>query len=177
MVCIHGVGYKCQATLSLPYVSILPTVQFVVRERCSWHKMQSLQASLLRKPLCVLVPPHTFDQKLFCPLVVEGISKPTEFIFVSYHRIKYFSGPESRFGESWRTAVDFIGATRFSTDQGNTNHFQTGLPPRMLWEGDIAPFIGDLTAVQNKVVVLLSVLHKTNDMMGMSFSQHTIFTV
>ncbi|XP_060114668.1 protein LEG1 homolog [Heteronotia binoei] len=81
------------------------------------------------------------------------------------NRLKFLSGPESAFGEDWGNAVDFIAATRFSTDQMTTNHFQTGLPPRQLLERDRAPSIGDFTPTQNNVLFLLSSLRKTNEKM------------
>ncbi|XP_077201897.1 protein LEG1 homolog [Paroedura picta] len=82
------------------------------------------------------------------------------------NRLKFLSGPESGFAEDWSNAVDFIAATRFSTDQMNTNHFQTGLPTRKLLERDRALPIGDFTATQNKVLFLLSSLRKTNEKIG-----------
>nr|XP_056712201.1 protein LEG1 homolog [Euleptes europaea] len=81
-------------------------------------------------------------------------------------RLKFLSGPESAFGEDWGNAVDFIAATRFSTDLITINHFQTGLPPRKLLEGDRAPLIKDFTPAQNKVLFMLSSLRKTNEKMG-----------
>ncbi|KAJ7341917.1 hypothetical protein JRQ81_007823 [Phrynocephalus forsythii] len=79
------------------------------------------------------------------------------------NRLKYLSSPESTFGEDWATAVDFIAATHFLTDQNTTNRFQTGLPPRLLLEGDKAPLIADLTLTQNKVLFLLGALRKSNE--------------
>ncbi|XP_054849886.1 protein LEG1 homolog [Eublepharis macularius] len=82
------------------------------------------------------------------------------------NRLKFLSGPESAFGEDWGSAVDFIAATHFSTDQKTTNHFQTRLPPRKLIEEDRAPLIADFTSEQNKVLAMLSSLRKTNERMG-----------
>ncbi|KAJ7424548.1 Protein LEG1 like protein [Willisornis vidua] len=80
--------------------------------------------------------------------------------------LKYLSHPEADFGEDWSNAVDFIGATHFSTDLPTVNDFQTFLPPRMLVEGDVLPSIRDFSPQQNKVLVSLSTLHKANKLTG-----------
>ncbi|XP_062981791.1 protein LEG1 homolog isoform X2 [Elgaria multicarinata webbii] len=82
------------------------------------------------------------------------------------NRLPYYNGPESSFAEAWGTAVDFIAATHFSTDQNNVNHFQTGLPPRMLLEGDKTLFIRDFTFTQNTVLFLLEALCNANKKTG-----------
>ncbi|NXE49240.1 LEG1H protein, partial [Casuarius casuarius] len=80
--------------------------------------------------------------------------------------LKHLSDPEANFGEDWANGVDFIGATYFSTDFQTTNNFQAFLPQRMLVEGDVIPFISDFSAQQNKVLLSLSGLHKTNQLTG-----------
>ncbi|XP_053240026.1 protein LEG1 homolog [Podarcis raffonei] len=82
------------------------------------------------------------------------------------NRLPYLSGPESNFGEDWAATVDFIAATHFHTDQETTNRLQTGLPPRMLLEGEKAPFIADFTPEQNKVLFLFGALSRTNEKTG-----------
>lgn len=79
--------------------------------------------------------------------------------------LSYLSGPESSFGEAWSSTVHFLAATRLPTNFNVTNNFQTGLPPRILLEGD-KPFIGDFTLLQNKVLFLLESLHTTNKNTG-----------
>ncbi|NXO34131.1 LEG1H protein, partial [Locustella ochotensis] len=81
-------------------------------------------------------------------------------------RLKYLSDPEANFGEDWANAVDFIGATHFSTDLPTTNNFQDFLPQRMLVEGDVLPSISDFTSEQNTVLVSLRALHKANKLTG-----------
>ncbi|KAM6464979.1 protein LEG1 homolog [Liasis olivaceus] len=81
-------------------------------------------------------------------------------------RLPYLSGPESSFGEAWSTAVHFLAPTHFRTNLNVTNHFQTGLPPRILLEGDKVPFVHDFTLLQNKVLFLLEILHATNKNTG-----------
>ncbi|XP_063151657.1 protein LEG1 homolog [Candoia aspera] len=81
-------------------------------------------------------------------------------------RLQYLSGPESSFGVAWSTAVYFLAAAHFPTNLNVTNHFQTGLPPRILLERDKIPFIGDFTPLQNKVLFLLEILHTTNKNTG-----------
>nr|XP_025960773.1 protein LEG1 homolog isoform X2 [Dromaius novaehollandiae] len=80
--------------------------------------------------------------------------------------LKHLSDPEANFGEDWANGVDFIGATYFSTDFQTTNNFQAFLPQRMLVGGDVIPFISDFSAQQNKVLLSLSGLHKTNQLTG-----------
>ncbi|XP_042302045.1 protein LEG1 homolog isoform X2 [Sceloporus undulatus] len=82
------------------------------------------------------------------------------------NRLLYLSDPESSFGKDWALAVDFIAATHFRTNQNTTNHFQTGLPPRILLEGDKAPFIADFTPVQNRVLFFLGALRGANEKIG-----------
>uniref|UniRef100_A0A663E6G0 Chromosome 6 open reading frame 58 n=1 Tax=Aquila chrysaetos chrysaetos TaxID=223781 RepID=A0A663E6G0_AQUCH len=76
--------------------------------------------------------------------------------------LKYLSDPEANFGEDWANAVDFIAATHFSTDFLTTNNFQAFLPQRMLVEGDVLPSISDFSPQQNRVLLSMRTLHKTN---------------
>ncbi|KFZ53120.1 UPF0762 protein C6orf58, partial [Antrostomus carolinensis] len=82
--------------------------------------------------------------------------------------LKYLSDPEANFGEDWANAVDFIAATHFSTALQNTNNFQAFLPQRMLIEGDALPSISDFSPQQNRVLLSMRALHKTNQLTGMS---------
>ncbi|KAJ6660077.1 hypothetical protein lerEdw1_018003 [Lerista edwardsae] len=82
------------------------------------------------------------------------------------NRLPYLSGPESNFGKDWSKTVDYIAATRFPTDLSHISFQQTGLPPRMLLEGDKAPFISDFTPVQNTALFLFSALRKTDESSG-----------
>ncbi|ETE61433.1 hypothetical protein L345_12818, partial [Ophiophagus hannah] len=82
--------------------------------------------------------------------------------------LSYLSGPESSFGEAWSSTVHFLAATHFPTNFNVTNNFQTGLPPRILLEGDKLPFIGDFTFLQNKILFLLESLHTANKNTGRS---------
>uniref|UniRef100_A0A8C5T5J3 Chromosome 6 open reading frame 58 n=1 Tax=Malurus cyaneus samueli TaxID=2593467 RepID=A0A8C5T5J3_9PASS len=93
----------------------------------------------------------------------------TYFIFFSFS-LKYLSGPEATFGDDWANGVDFIAATHFRTDLPTTNNFQAFLPPRMLVEQDVIPFISDFSPQQNKVLVSLRALHKANKSTGMSLT-------
>uniref|UniRef100_A0A8B9P3N7 Chromosome 6 open reading frame 58 n=1 Tax=Apteryx owenii TaxID=8824 RepID=A0A8B9P3N7_APTOW len=87
-------------------------------------------------------------------------------LFVRFRGLKYLSDPEANFGEDWASGVDFIAATHFSTDLQNTKKFQALLPQRMLVEGDVIPFISDFSLQQNKILLSLSALHKTNQLTG-----------
>ncbi|NWI49601.1 LEG1H protein, partial [Calyptomena viridis] len=81
-------------------------------------------------------------------------------------RLNYLSGPEANFCKDWSNAVDFIGATHFSTDLLTISHFQAFLPQRMLVEGDVLPSISDFGPQQNKVLVSMRALHKANKLTG-----------
>ncbi|NXA15251.1 LEG1H protein, partial [Sapayoa aenigma] len=80
--------------------------------------------------------------------------------------LKYLSDPEKTFGEDWSNAVDFIGATHFSTDFLAVNNFQAFLPQRMLVEKDVLPSISDFSPQQNQVLVSMRALHKANKLTG-----------
>uniref|UniRef100_A0A8C5T2I8 Chromosome 6 open reading frame 58 n=1 Tax=Malurus cyaneus samueli TaxID=2593467 RepID=A0A8C5T2I8_9PASS len=90
--------------------------------------------------------------------------------------LKYLSGPEATFGDDWANGVDFIAATHFRTDLPTTNNFQAFLPPRMLVEQDVIPFISDFSPQQNKVLVSLRALHKANKSTGMSLTYKCIMS-
>ncbi|XP_027736346.1 protein LEG1 homolog [Empidonax traillii] len=80
--------------------------------------------------------------------------------------LKYLSDPEANFAEDWANAVDFLGATYFHTDLPTVNKFQAFLPPRILVEGDVLPFISDFSPQQNEVLVSLKALHEANKLTG-----------
>uniref|UniRef100_A0A670Y924 Chromosome 6 open reading frame 58 n=1 Tax=Pseudonaja textilis TaxID=8673 RepID=A0A670Y924_PSETE len=86
----------------------------------------------------------------------------------AFQNLSYLSGPESSFGEAWSSAVHFLAAMHFPTNFNVTSNFQTGLPPRILLEGDKVPFIGDFTLLQNKILFLLESLHTANKNTGRS---------
>lgn len=100
----------------------------------------------------------------------RGVQLSAAFFIFFFFSLKYLSDPEANFGKDWANAVDFIAATHFSTDLLTTNDFQVFLPPRMLVEGDVLPFIKDFSPEQNKVLVSLRALHKVNKLTGMSLT-------
>ncbi|XP_027972827.1 protein LEG1 homolog [Eumetopias jubatus] len=81
-------------------------------------------------------------------------------------RLEYYSKPEANFGRSWCVAVDYLAVTLFPTTLVRTYEFQKGLPPRMLVNGDRAPFISDFTDFQNIVLLVLSFLPKVDNSPG-----------
>ncbi|KAM8945533.1 protein LEG1 homolog [Pelodytes ibericus] len=81
-------------------------------------------------------------------------------------RLKYLSTPEGNFGRDWATAVEFIAATHFPTNFKSTNDFQVYLPPRLLNEGDQAPYITDFTPEENRVLSVLNKINKLNSSTG-----------
>ena len=72
------------------------------------------------------------------------------------------SEPEKNFGVGWAISVDFIAATHFQTNLNDTCQQQSSLPPRILKNGDIAPFIKDLTGAQNRVILAINVFRTAN---------------
>ncbi|NWR59943.1 LEG1H protein, partial [Bucorvus abyssinicus] len=80
--------------------------------------------------------------------------------------LKSLSDPEANFGEDWASGVEFIAATHFSTDLPTVNRLQASLPQRMLVKGDVPPYISDFSPQQNRVLLALKALHKTNQVTG-----------
>ncbi|XP_038509538.1 protein LEG1 homolog [Canis lupus familiaris] len=78
-------------------------------------------------------------------------------------RLEYYSKAEANFGRNWCVAVDYLAASLFPTTLVRTHEFQEGLPPRMLVNGDRAPFISDFTEFQNTVLLLLSFLSQVDN--------------
>lgn len=98
------------------------------------------------------------------------------FILISFS-LKYLSDPEANFGKDWANAVDFIAATYFSTDLLTTNNFQVFLPQRMLVVGDVIPFISDFSSQQNRVLLSLSTLYKTNKVTGTNPTYKCLYSI
>uniref|UniRef100_U3J770 Chromosome 6 open reading frame 58 n=1 Tax=Anas platyrhynchos platyrhynchos TaxID=8840 RepID=U3J770_ANAPP len=84
---------------------------------------------------------------------------------------------EANFGEDWANAVDFIAATHFCTDLQTTNNFQLFLPQRMLVEGDVLPSISGFSPQQNRVLLSMRALHKSNQLTGKSPTSRTVSVV
>ncbi|XP_049994140.1 protein LEG1 homolog [Alexandromys fortis] len=84
-------------------------------------------------------------------------------------RYAYYSYQESKFEKNWAIAVDYIAAAYYPTTLIRTSGFQKGLPPRILLDTDIAPFIADFTTTQNTVLLSLTALGDTDQVTG-SFS-------
>ncbi|XP_064411286.1 protein LEG1 homolog [Latimeria chalumnae] len=85
-------------------------------------------------------------------------------------RLKYFSSAEGQFGVNWANAVEFIAATHFPTNFKETNQFQSFLPQRMLVEGDKAPYIPDMSAGENRVLLVLDWINKGNKITAVGHS-------
>ena len=77
-------------------------------------------------------------------------------------KLKLLPEPEQRFGSSWATIVDFIAATFFPCDMPTTDVLQNLLPPRVLQDGDKAPFISDFSRLQNRAVLFIDGLDALN---------------
>ncbi|XP_049508926.1 protein LEG1 homolog [Panthera uncia] len=82
-------------------------------------------------------------------------------------RLEYYSKPEADFGRNWCVAVEYLAASLFPTTLIITHEFQKGLPPRMLVNGDRAPFISDFTDFQNAVLLVLSFLPRLDNSSGL----------
>ncbi|XP_022417564.1 protein LEG1 homolog [Delphinapterus leucas] len=78
-------------------------------------------------------------------------------------RLEYYSKPEADFGRDWCVALDYLAAASFPTTFIQVSGFQKGLPPRVLVDGDKAPFISDFTDFQNTVLLGLNLLHQVDN--------------
>uniref|UniRef100_A0A8C6QP71 RIKEN cDNA 2310057J18 gene n=2 Tax=Nannospalax galili TaxID=1026970 RepID=A0A8C6QP71_NANGA len=87
-------------------------------------------------------------------------------VSVFVDRYAYYFEPEADFEKNWAVAVNYLAASRLPTTLNRTHNFQAGFPPRVLVDGDIAPFIGDFTPLQNRVLLLLQVLGVTHRLTG-----------
>lgn len=86
-------------------------------------------------------------------------------------RYNFYSEKEANFEENWAIAVNYLAAARLPTTQNRTYSFQRGLPPRVLVDTDIAPFIPDFTPLQNEVLVSLKLLGDTDRNSGKNFKR------
>ncbi|XP_070233255.1 protein LEG1 homolog [Bos mutus] len=77
-------------------------------------------------------------------------------------RLEYYSKPEAGFGKDWCVVLDYLAAASFPTIFSTVSEFQQALPPRVLVDGDKAPFISDFTDLQNIVLLGLNLLHKVD---------------
>ncbi|CAH6778163.1 protein LEG1 homolog [Phodopus roborovskii] len=83
-------------------------------------------------------------------------------------RYAYYSKQEVKFEENWSIAVEYIAAAYFPTTLNRTNSFQKGLPPRLLYDTDIAPLIANFTSLQNQVLLSLTALGDIHKLTGSS---------
>lgn len=88
-------------------------------------------------------------------------------------RYAYYSDQESKFEKNWAIAVEYLAAAYYPTTLIRTHDFQSSLPPRILLDTDIAPFIADFTTTQNIVLLSLTVLGATDKLTGKKFLKNT----
>ncbi|XP_043745773.1 protein LEG1 homolog [Cervus elaphus] len=81
-------------------------------------------------------------------------------------RFEYYSKPEAGFGKDWSVFVDYIAAANFPTIFSTVSAFQKALPPRVLVDGDRAPFISDFTDLQNVVLLGLNLVGEVDRATG-----------
>ncbi|KAM9676048.1 protein LEG1 homolog [Dama dama] len=81
-------------------------------------------------------------------------------------RFEYYSKPEAGFGKDWSVFVDYVAAANFPTIFSTVSAFQKALPPRVLVDGDRAPFISDFTDVQNIVLLGLNLVGEVDRATG-----------
>ncbi|MCQ7618872.1 Leg1-related protein, partial [Salmonella enterica] len=81
-------------------------------------------------------------------------------------RFAYYAKPEVNFGKNWVVALDYLAAARLPTTLTTTHELQDGLPPRVMTNSDIAPFIVGFTRLQNRIQVALSTLNVINKLTG-----------
>lgn len=81
-------------------------------------------------------------------------------------RLEYYSKPEAGFGRDWCVFLDYLAAASFPTIFSTVSEFQQALPPRVLVDGDKAPFISNFTDLQNILLLGLNLLHKVDSATG-----------
>ncbi|XP_052026013.1 protein LEG1 homolog [Apodemus sylvaticus] len=81
-------------------------------------------------------------------------------------RYDLYSDQEANFEKNWPIAVYYLGAAHLPTTLNRAHSFQRGLPPQVLDDTSIAPFIPDFTPLQNKVLVTLNLLGDIDRLSG-----------
>lgn len=77
-------------------------------------------------------------------------------------QLALLSPPEATFGTAWAGLVDLISDTFFPCDMLYTDLLQNLLPPRILTADDNAPFIKDISRLQNRAVFLIDAIDKAD---------------
>eukprot|EP01035_Chromulina_nebulosa_P017478 gene17478-23030_t len=88
---------------------------------------------------------------------VKAALLPTLPLFQS--KLIFLSKKEAEFGLAWSKLVAFIAFTAFPCDIKTTNILQNLLPTRLLQDDDQAPFIDDMTRLQNRAILLIDGLY------------------
>ncbi|XP_054992710.1 protein LEG1 homolog [Sorex araneus] len=83
-------------------------------------------------------------------------------------RYAYYSNPEVKFEKDWITVLGYFASFWLHTTLITIHEFQIGLPPRILVNGDEAPFIKDFSNFQNVVMLGLNLLYKVDSASGSS---------
>ncbi|XP_040821392.1 protein LEG1 homolog [Ochotona curzoniae] len=83
-------------------------------------------------------------------------------------RYAYYSKPEEEFGKNWTLIVEYLAASRFPTTMIRVHEAQKGLPPRILLDTDVAPFISDFTSLQNTLLSGVNIVSSTHKLTGSS---------
>ncbi|XP_028366041.2 protein LEG1 homolog [Phyllostomus discolor] len=91
---------------------------------------------------------------------LHDVLKPFE------HRLVYYSKAEADFERIWSVCVEYIAALQVPTTLIKMHELQKGLPPRMLVNGDSAPFISDFSERQNMFLFGLSLIRDVNSWTG-----------
>jgi hypothetical protein len=76
--------------------------------------------------------------------------------------LQYLSPPEAIFGQSWASLVDLIAVSLFPCNNTITNLLQNCLPSRILQDSDHAPWISDLSRLENRGVWFIDVIYQVN---------------
>nr|XP_002714767.2 protein LEG1 homolog [Oryctolagus cuniculus] len=81
-------------------------------------------------------------------------------------RYTYYSKIEVEFDKNWTLTVEYLAASHFPTTLIRVHKAQQGLPPRILVDTDVAPFISDFTPLQNIVLSALKILCSVDKLTG-----------
>lgn len=90
-------------------------------------------------------------------------------------RYAYYSKPEEEFGKNWTLIVEYLAASRFPTTMIRVHEAQKGLPPRILLDTDVAPFISDFMSLQNTLLSGVNIVSSTHKLTGKNHIKYICF--
>ncbi|XDB53606.1 hypothetical protein AB1E18_007123 [Capra hircus] len=151
--------------ISSDQVLLLPPPKDQTKFCLSVSSCQSSFPSTMRKWKALykhLQSPSSSFEDLLKYLWEAHVSSLKDGYKIFEDRLDYYSKPEAGFGKDWCVVLDYLAAASFPTIFSTVSEFQKALPPRVLVDGDRAPFISDFTDLQNIVLLGLKLLHEVD---------------